>query len=83
MTDLIVMRLADMHRVHPQQITAHCAVCGHEVGVYPSGQAIMAQEPNIRLVCHVCRPRSGMAMLAPGAEAEPAQSVNATKGKPN
>ena len=37
MLDLIVMRLADMKRVHPEQITDKCAGCGHAVGIYPSG----------------------------------------------
>ena len=32
---LIVMRCADMVRVHPKQIAAKCARCGHAVGIYP------------------------------------------------
>jgi len=74
--DLIVMRLADMHRVHPDQITDTCALCGHEVGVYPSGQAIMREYPDrIRLVCQVCKTPDPDAPLAPGAEFEPFESV--------
>ena len=74
--DLIVMRLADMHRVHPEQITDKCARCGHEVGVYPSGQAIMQQYPDrVRLVCQVCKTPGENAPLAPGAEFEPFESI--------
>jgi hypothetical protein len=75
MTELIVMRLADMTRVHPEQITGTCSRCSHEVGVYPSGQQIMKRHPNIRLVCQVCRSPGAKAVLAPGAEFEPFQSV--------
>lgn len=72
--DLIVMRLADMHRIHPDQITAHCSECGHEVGVYPSGQKVMREVDDVRLVCQVCRIPGPDAKLAPGAEFEPFES---------
>lgn len=72
---LITMRLADMHVVHPDQITGKCADCDHEVGIYPSGQAAMREHPKIRVVCQVCRLPGPAAHLAPGAEAEPFQSV--------
>ena len=76
MTLLIVMRLANMTRVHPDQITATCSVCGHVVAIYPSGQNVMKQYPDIELVCDVCKPLdSGEDILAPGAELEPSQSV--------
>lgn len=75
MTELIVMRLADMTRVHPQQITGTCNRCGHVVGVYPSGQKIMKRHPDIRLVCQVCRTPGAQAKLAPGAAFEPFESV--------
>lgn len=79
MIELIVMRLADMHRVHPDQITGACAACGHEVGIYPSGQRLMRQHRgNLRLVCQVCKAPGGKAELAPGAEFEPFQSVDKT-----
>lgn len=76
--ELIVMRLADMERVHPEQIVATCSSCGHEVGVYPSGQKIMRKIRGVKLVCQVCRtPGDGGAavVLAPGALEERKQSV--------
>jgi hypothetical protein len=73
--ELIVMRLADMHVVHPDQITATCAGCGHVVGVYPSGQQVMKQYPDVRLTCQVCKTPGANAALAPGAEFEPFQSM--------
>jgi hypothetical protein len=75
MTELIVMRLADMKRVHPQQIAATCHGCGHAVAVFPSGQQIMKQHPGIRLTCSVCKMPGPNAALAPGAEGEPFQTV--------
>lgn len=72
--ELIVMRLADMKRVHPDQVTDHCSECKAEVGVYPSGQKIMRHYQDIVLVCQVCRPPGPNAKLAPGAELEPFQS---------
>jgi hypothetical protein len=71
MTDLIVMRLADMHRVHPDQIEAKCSQCGEVVGVYPSGQRVMREMPGIKLVCQVCRQPTDVTVLAPGALSEP------------
>ena len=77
MTDvLIVMRLADMERVHPDQITAACSNCNHVVGVYPSGQHVMRRFPDIKLICQVCKQPGGQNVLAPGAEFEPFESVN-------
>ena len=73
--ELIVMRLADMHRVHPDQITATCHGCGHLVGVYPSGQEVMRHYPDVRLTCQVCKTPGENAPLAPGAEFEAFQSV--------
>jgi hypothetical protein len=70
---LIVMRLADMTRVHPDQIESKCSECGHVVAVYPSGQQIMKAHPEVALVCQVCRTPNSK--LAPGAEFEPFQSV--------
>jgi hypothetical protein len=79
MTPLIVMRLADMKRVHPLQITAQCSKCGETVGVYPSGQAIMRDYPGeIELVCQVCKPSGGIQVPVPGALLEPFQSRDKT-----
>jgi len=75
MTELIVIRLADMRRVHPQQITSTCHGCGHVVAVFPSGQHIMKQHPDTRLTCSVCKTPGPNAALAPGAAIEPFQTV--------
>ena len=74
MIPLIVMRLADMERVHPEQIEAKCAKCGEVVAVYPSGQRVMREVPDIELVCQVCMKPAKVSLLAPGAELEPFQS---------
>lgn len=79
MTQLIAMRLADMHRVHPDQIEAHCGRCGEVVGVYPSGQKVLREMPDVELVCQVCQPPSGLQILAPGAELEPLQSIASSR----
>jgi hypothetical protein len=73
--ELTVMRLADMRVVHPEQITARCSFCGEEVGVYPSGQWVMREIPDVQLICQVCSWPGPAAKLAPGAELEPMQSV--------
>ena len=71
---LIVMRLADMAVVHPEQITGSCARCSEVVGIYPSGQKVMRQYPDVEIVCEKCQQPGHRAMLAPGAEIEPFQS---------
>jgi len=71
---LIVMRLADMTLVHPEQITGRCARCGHVIAIYPSGQRVLRQSPSTEIVCQVCQPPEGFVQLAPGAELEPLQS---------
>ena len=73
--ELIVMRLADMTRVHPDQITATCHGCGHVVAVYPSGQQVMRDHPDHLLTCQVCKTPGPKTALAPGAELEPFESV--------
>jgi hypothetical protein len=67
---LITMRLADMRRVHPGQITGRCGRCGEEVGIYPSGQEAMKKWKDVEIVCQVCRPIDGGEPLVPGAERE-------------
>ena len=55
---LVVMRLVDMYKVHPEQVTMDCAVCGEKVGVYPSGQKAMRLHPGpVEVVCQVCTAR--------------------------
>src|SRR5262249_42727919 len=71
---LFVMRLSDMHFVHPGQITSHCSECGEEVGIYPSGQRVMRRH-RTTLICHVCADLTSADALAPGAEDERFQSV--------
>lgn len=85
-TSLLVMRLKDMHRVHPRQDDSKvCARCGHRVGIYPSGQQVLKQDPSVEIVCSVCMEqdsrRPDVIMPAPGALAEPAQSRNRKEGK--
>jgi hypothetical protein len=74
-TELIVVRLADMRRVHPDQIEGRCRTCGHAVAIFPSGQEILRRYPDVELVCQVCRSPGSHAMLAPGAELEPFQTT--------
>jgi len=73
--ELICMRLADMKRVHPDQIIVRCSQCRENCGVYPSGQAVMRRYPSAKVVCQICRQPGESAGLAPGAEFEPFQSV--------
>lgn len=75
---LLVMRLKDMRRVHPQQDNSRrCSRCQHRVGIYPSGQAVLEQDPTIEIICQVCAaegPAPDIIVNAPGALDEPAQS---------
>ena len=84
--DLVCMRLADMTRAHPEQIEDKCSKCGETVGIYPSGQRILAQKPGTRIVCHICYVEniSGYTAIMPalGALQETKESVSAVKGKP-
>lgn len=77
---LICMRLADMHRVHPDQIESKCERCGEAVGIYPSGQSVLFRmgSDKVEIVCHVCKDkdqRPVINVMAPGAEKEVEQSV--------
>lgn len=71
---LIVMRLAEMQRVHPQMITTFCDKCREPVGVYPSGQRVLAQRPGSVILCTHCEDPTKAIGLAPGAEREPFES---------
>ena len=82
---LIVMRLAEMRRVHPAQVPRHCDRCGHLCGVYPSGQDVIRRDPLTEVVCsHCIDPATVPAIgLAPGAEVEPFESEwRERKGRP-
>ena len=78
MAVLVVMRLANMRRVHPRQNDSRaCSRCGERVGIYPSGQHVIAAHPGIEIVCEVCIQRAEVdaAFLAPGAKREASESV--------
>lgn len=77
---LIVMRSADMALVHPQTDFSHqCSQCAAEVGIYPSGQAIIRRfgTKRMRILCSRCvdARQVSIAQPAPGALAEVRQSV--------
>ena len=72
---LIVMRLTDMYRVHPEMVSRICSRCTETCGVYPSGQRVLAKNPNAKIVCNRCHPDPLGAALAPGAVEEPLQSI--------
>jgi hypothetical protein len=75
---LTVMRLANMHKVHPQMTVEHkCDRCGEQTGIYPSGQAIIQRygRENIEIVCDVCAGPNVIGTPAPGTFAELKQSV--------
>lgn len=76
MSVLIVMRLADMYRIHPGQIGGACNRCGHTVSIYPSGQAAIKKIPELEVVCNVCYPpeQADVLIPAPGALREPSES---------
>lgn len=79
---LLVMRLADMTRVHPDQDDSRvCSECGQPVGIYPSGQAVIKQHPETVIVCNVCNDADppDVMILAPGAITEPFASTKKTK----
>lgn len=73
---LVVMRASDMLRVHPRtDWTRRCGSCGEPVGIYPSGQRVLAEHGDlVNIICNRCTD-STTGTLAPGAEHEPAQSV--------
>lgn len=70
------MRLANMHRVHPQMTAEHsCDRCREQTGIYPSGQAIIEKygRANVEIVCDVCA-GDVIGAPAPGALDEIGQS---------
>lgn len=74
---LLVMRLADMFMVHPRQLDTHaCSQCGHQVGIYPSGQAVLRRYAGrVDIVCSRCDPAHLGLTPAPGVLDELFQSV--------
>ena len=77
---LVVMRRANMARVHPRMIISLCDRCGHPVGVYPSGQRVIAAL-HPELVCEICQGPVTGSLLAPGAFEEKAESVPVPPGR--
>lgn len=52
---LVVMRLKDMWKVHPDQDSSRvCSKCGEPVGIYPTGQRSLRNFPEMAIICHVC-----------------------------
>jgi hypothetical protein len=81
---LIVMRLAEMHRVHPRQDDSRvCSKCGERVGIFPSGQAVLQRDPTTQIFCHICyvngEAPADIETMAPGAEGELSESVPARR----
>ena len=76
--ELIVMRLDDMRRVHPQQDNSRtCDFCGAQVGIYPSGQEALKICPEAKLRCNRCYKGDVLKdALAPGALHELFESVD-------
>ncbi len=67
---LIAMRLADMVFRHPEQDNSRvCSGCGQVVGIFPSGQRVLAANPAAKVVCQVCHDPSAVDLhvTAPGA----------------
>lgn len=55
MSELIVMRLADMWKRHPDQNNSRvCNRCGAPVGIYPSGQLALKENPELLIICIQC-----------------------------
>jgi hypothetical protein len=49
------MRFTDMNYLHPDQNdTRKCDRCGHQVGIYPSGQDFLKIHPNAMIICTQC-----------------------------
>jgi hypothetical protein len=68
---LVAMRLADMVRVHPHQDNSKkCSDCGHQVGIYPSGQNALRHNKTMKILCSRC----AMERREPGERALPAAS---------
>jgi hypothetical protein len=52
---LLVMRYEDMGRIHPNQDNSKkCSKCGHQVGIYPTGQGLLKKKPKTIIVCSHC-----------------------------
>lgn len=76
---LLVMRLRDMKRVHPQMRSEFsCSKCGEQVGIYPSGQSVIEAKgrENVEIVCDVCNGPFTGGILTTEAIREVGESVS-------
>ena len=54
---LICMRLDDMVKAHPKQLTDQCSECGHVIGIPPSGMRVIAAAKyprQVKIICNRC-----------------------------
>lgn len=66
---LLTMRLIDMHKLHPAQDNSRrCFKCGWGVGIYPSGQKILREHPDLKIICNVCADFSEPVINFPAAK---------------
>ena len=77
---LVVMRVARMTKVHPKtDFTHRCGRCHEPVGIFPSGQRTLHEQPDAEIVCDVCVGDSTAVLLAgellPGVRQEARESV--------
>jgi hypothetical protein len=74
---LVVMRISDMHVMHPAtDLSRVCSECREPVGIYPSGQRVIQRNKKTHLLCNRCAPPDVVGCEpAPGAETEPLQSL--------
>jgi hypothetical protein len=57
---LVCMRVVDMRRIHPYQDNSRfCSRCGERVGLYPSSQNAVRDNPGIKIICAHCADRDG------------------------
>jgi hypothetical protein len=53
--------------MHPQQITHVCSKCLSKVGIYPSGQKILKEQPDLEIICSRCVDITEKILSAPAA----------------
>ena len=54
---LICVRLDDMVKAHPKQLTDQCSECGHVIGIPPSGMRVIAAAKyprQVKIICNRC-----------------------------
>jgi hypothetical protein len=84
---LLVMRLEDMTYTHPDQDNSYfCNRCRHQVGIYPSGQRMIRQFPEIEIICQICADKEKIdknmiVESAPGAIEELIDGIKRRKGR--